>query len=127
MPERERVADARFGKNDVERVISRLLKTEDLNRLFHTLRCVIEVWNTGSDAWSGSTARSCGHKRFKPLPLKRHPALNYANQARAVPIGFQLVFAPKVHGSARRGVYEEQLWRCRDFSVDLSPRQRQPV
>ena len=100
MPERERIADARFGKNGAQRVVSGFFETESFDRLLHALRRVVEVRNAGSNMRPRPAACAGRHERFQPLPLKRHPALGDVKPAETVLAGVQRVFAAQIHGSA---------------------------
>jgi len=71
--------------------------------------------------------RTGRNQRFQPLPMKRHPSFRDPQQACAVLVRRERVFAAKIHGSARRRVDEKQPGRRRDLCTDFASRQCQSV
>src|SRR5262249_14207374 len=117
----------RFSKNQAQRAGSAFFETKALERLFHTLRSVIEARNARSRIRTRPAARAGRHKRLLALPFNRHPALWDAEQAEPLLVAGQRVWAAKTRGAARRSVQEEEPWRRGNPCSDLPPLQREPV
>ena len=58
MPERERIPDARFGKDDAECIVSGFFETEALQGLLYTLRRVVKIRNARSGLRVRSATRT---------------------------------------------------------------------